>query len=58
MLITIGVTAFLAGTGTGSGATTEVGGLIDTDTSWTLENSPYIVTTNVLVREDATLGDY
>ncbi len=34
---------------------TEVGDLINTDTTWTLENSPYIVTSSVLVIQGATL---
>ena len=36
-------------------ATTEVGGLITTDTTWTQANSPYVVTANVLVAEGVTL---
>jgi len=34
---------------------TEVGGSIDTNTTWTLEGSPYIVTDSLTVEEGATL---
>ena len=34
---------------------TDVGGIIDTDTTWTLAGSPYTVTSNVLVMEGVTL---
>jgi len=34
---------------------TDVGGIIDTDTTWTLAGSPYIVTSNVLVNSGVTL---
>ena len=34
---------------------TDVGGIIDSDTTWTLVKSPYIVTGNVLVMEGVTL---
>lgn len=36
-------------------ASTDVGGLIDTDTTWNLAGSPYIVLTPVLVMEGVTL---
>lgn len=36
-------------------AQTEVSGQINADTTWTLANSPYIVTSNVLVASGATL---
>jgi len=36
-------------------ADTSVSGIIDSDTTWTLANSPYIVTGNVLVNEGVTL---
>jgi hypothetical protein len=36
-------------------AATSVGGPITTDTTWTVANSPYIVTANVLVLEGVTL---
>jgi hypothetical protein len=31
------------------GGPTEVGGIIDTDTTWTAADSPYVVTANTLV---------
>jgi len=34
---------------------TDVGGIIDADTTWTLANSPYIVIGNVLVNQGVTL---
>ena len=34
---------------------TDVGGIIDADTTWTLDNSPYIVVGNILVNEGVTL---
>ena len=34
---------------------TKVGGLISTGTTWTLSNSPYIVTSSVLVKQGVTL---
>lgn len=34
---------------------TEVSGIISTDTTWTLANSPYIVTGNILVEENINL---
>jgi hypothetical protein len=34
----------------------DVGGIINTDTTWTLTNSPYIVTENVVVSEGITLA--
>jgi len=34
---------------------TEVQGIISSDTTWSLKNSPYIVTGNILVDENATL---
>lgn len=34
---------------------TEVSGIISSDTTWVLENSPYIVTDNILVDENASL---
>ena len=37
------------------GGPTEVNGIIDTDTTWTLANSPYIVTGNILVSQGVTL---
>ena len=33
----------------------EVGGVIDTDTTWTVANSPYVVTSSVLVQQGVTL---
>jgi parallel beta-helix repeat protein len=33
----------------------EVSGIISQDTTWTLDNSPYVVTGNLLVAQDATL---
>ncbi|MCK5459529.1 right-handed parallel beta-helix repeat-containing protein [Candidatus Parcubacteria bacterium] len=36
-------------------AETEVSGIIDSDTTWTLANSPYIVTGNILVNEGVVL---
>jgi hypothetical protein len=36
-------------------ATTTVSGIIDKDTTWTQENSPYIVTGNILIKENVTL---
>ena len=35
---------------------TEVSGIINVDTSWTLDNSPYIVTGNILVSEGIVLS--
>ena len=37
------------------GGPTEVSGIIDADTTWTLANSPYIVTGNILVSQGVTL---
>ena len=34
---------------------TEVSGIISSNTTWTLENSPYIVTGNILLNEGITL---
>ncbi len=36
-------------------AATPVSGIIDSDTTWTLAGSPYIITGSVLVMEGATL---
>jgi hypothetical protein len=36
-------------------ASTEVGGIISTDTTWTLENSPYDITATVQIPEGVTL---
>lgn len=36
-------------------ANTNVGGIIDTDTTWTLANSPYIITDTVQIPVDVTL---
>jgi len=36
-------------------ASTEVGGIINSDTTWTLENSPYIITATVQIPESVTL---
>jgi len=37
------------------GSSTQVGGVIWEDTTWTLENSPYIITETVQIPEDVTL---
>ena len=37
------------------GGPTEVGGIIDTDTTWTAADSPYVVTANTLVSSGITL---
>ena len=37
------------------GGPTDVNGIIDTDTTWTLANSPYIVMGNILISEGITL---
>ena len=37
------------------GFTQSVGGTIDVDTTWTLSNSPYVVTSDLVIQSDATL---
>lgn len=36
-------------------ADTEVGGIIDQNTTWTLANSPYIITSNILIEKNVSL---
>ena len=38
-----------------SEAQTEVSGVVSSDTTWSLTNSPYTVTGNILVASDVTL---
>jgi len=45
-------TLFIATSGFGQ---TDVSGVISSNTTWTLANSPYIVTGNILVNEGITL---
>ena len=46
---------FIANPASASSLATDVGGIINTDTTWTLANSPYMIISNVQVAENVTL---